>query len=282
MEVRWGSVMGVPANIVGIMNKIYFDANALAFLNAANITNPTQRAAINTLVVSLKNANIWSKFTAIWPMVGGTATTHSYNLVNPAQYQISFISTWNHSSTGATPTAVTSYANTNLNCNSVFTQNNNHIAFYSRSNTAAGSKSSMGAYQSSGGPPNPNLTLILKNAGGNAGAFNTNQTTASQYALSANTDSRGLYVNNKTSSAIGGLSIVKNGSILASNTAAITVNNYVSLNLYISAVSTNAGYFQVDDKECAFASAGLGFTSGELSTFYTIVQAYQTTLVRQV
>lgn len=259
-----------------------FDANAWAFITAAGITNGAQRTAINNLVLSLKSANIWTKFTAIWPMVGGTSTTHGYNLVNPAQYFISFISTWSHSPTGATPTSVNSYANTNLNCSTVLTQSNNHMAFYSRSNTTGAARTSMGAYGDlSAGAPIYNLSL--KNGLGNAGAFNTTQASG-QAAIAANANSQGLYVGNKNGTAIGNLTLFKNGSQIAANTVAITTNNYPNLNLYIGASSTQSGtgFFQVDDKECAFASVGTRFTSGEMSTFYTIVQAYQTTLSRQV
>ena len=54
------------------------------FLTATGITNPTISSAVCTLVTSLKSASLWNKFNAIYPMVGGTATTHMYNLRNPA------------------------------------------------------------------------------------------------------------------------------------------------------------------------------------------------------
>ena len=41
------------------------DPDAQAFITAASITDPTQQAAINTLVVDLKGYNIWSKMKAI-------------------------------------------------------------------------------------------------------------------------------------------------------------------------------------------------------------------------
>ena len=60
-----------------------YDADAQAFLTAASITDPTISGAINTLVVQMKADNIWTKMKAIYPLVGGTATTHKWNLKNP-------------------------------------------------------------------------------------------------------------------------------------------------------------------------------------------------------
>jgi len=61
-QVAWFSGVVAPA----------VDADAQAFITAANITNTTQQSAIDTLVKSLKTANIWTKMKAIYPFVGGT------------------------------------------------------------------------------------------------------------------------------------------------------------------------------------------------------------------
>jgi len=67
-----------------------FDPDAQAFITAANITNSTQQTAINTLVVGLKADNIWTKMSAIYPIVGGTATNHKYNLKDPRDLDVAF------------------------------------------------------------------------------------------------------------------------------------------------------------------------------------------------
>jgi hypothetical protein len=131
--------------------------------------------------------------------------------------------------------------------------------------------------------PNPMFVLALKNAAGNLTTAKANQS-AGQLVSVANTDSRGFYVSNKTSASIGGLVIDKNGTQVASNSSAITTNSYANLNIFIgaSSLSSSALGFQYDLKECAFASIGLGLTATERSNYYTIVQAYQTTLSRNV
>jgi len=92
------------------------DPNAQAFLDAAVITDITQANAINSLVIGLKADNLWNKMNAIYPFVGGTATTHKYNLKDPrdlnAAYRLVFNGGWVHSSIGVTPNGINGYADT--------------------------------------------------------------------------------------------------------------------------------------------------------------------------
>lgn len=80
------------------------DPDAVAFLSAAGITDPTIESAVNTLVVDMKAANIWTKMKAVYPFVGGTATTHKWNLINPldtnAAFRLVFSGGWTHDSLG--------------------------------------------------------------------------------------------------------------------------------------------------------------------------------------
>jgi len=257
------------------------DSDALSFLNTAGITNQVIFKALNNLVLDLKAADIWTRCTAIYPMVGASATTHSYNLKNPAQYQLTFAGGWSHSSTGALPNGTNAYADTGINGSTVLTQSSNHLSFYSRSNTAAGTKASMGAYNNTASP-NEILSLTLKNTTGNTGAFNTSQATG-QFAAGLNADSRGFYILNKTGSGIGGLNIIKNGTIVAQNTVAITTNTYANKNVYIGASSVTTGTaFQYDDKECAFSSIGTRLASYQYPFYTSIITNFQTALSRNV
>lgn len=106
-----------------------FDEDALAFLNAAGITDNTQKLAVNQLVLDLKAAAIWDDIIALWPFVGGTATTHKYNLKDPrdldAAYRLTFNGTLTHSSTGVKGDGSTGYYNTHINALSTLTRDSN-------------------------------------------------------------------------------------------------------------------------------------------------------------
>jgi hypothetical protein len=70
------------------------DPDVLAFVAASGVTDNTQKSAVNTLVTSLKEYSVWTKLNAIYPFVGGTATTHKWNLKDPrdldAAYRLEF------------------------------------------------------------------------------------------------------------------------------------------------------------------------------------------------
>jgi len=92
------------------------DSDVLAFIAASGITNATQRSAVNTLVTSLKGYSIWAKLNAIYPFVGGTASTHKWNLKDPrdldAAYRLEFFGGWTHNANGITGNGTNALANT--------------------------------------------------------------------------------------------------------------------------------------------------------------------------
>lgn len=110
------------------------DIDAVNFIQAAAITNQTQRNAINALVVKLKNASLWDGAKAIYPYVGGTEAQHKFNLKDPrdldAAYRITWTGTLAHSSNGVTYT--NGIGETYLNALSVFGTNYPYVANYCR------------------------------------------------------------------------------------------------------------------------------------------------------
>jgi hypothetical protein len=95
---------------------VVFDTDAQAFITAAGITNPTQQSAINTLVLGLKADSIWTKMNALYPFVGGTATSHKYNLKDPrdldAAYRLAFFGGMTHNANGIQGDGGSGYADT--------------------------------------------------------------------------------------------------------------------------------------------------------------------------
>ncbi len=92
------------------------DPDAQAFITAAGITDPTQQSAIDALVVGLKADGLWTSMTAIYPFVGGTASSHKYNLKDPrdlnAAYRLTFYGGWVHDSRGIVGNFTNTYADT--------------------------------------------------------------------------------------------------------------------------------------------------------------------------
>ena len=112
------------------------DPDAQAFITAASITDPTQQSAIDTLVTDLKGYGIWTKTKAIYPFVGGTASSHKFNLKDPqdtdAAFRLVFNGGWTHSVNGAQPNGVNGYADTFLTPSTALSLNSSHLSYYSR------------------------------------------------------------------------------------------------------------------------------------------------------
>lgn len=248
------------------------DADAQAFITAASITNPTQQSAINQLVVDLKGYSIWTKFQALYPMVGGSSTTCKYNLKDPrdldAAYRLIFNGGWTFSSTGAKPNGTNGYANTKYIPNSNGTQNSAAISYYSRTNinengVEIGSFSGAGSY------------LAIKYSGTNT-LYRINTIGTDLPYSDAN--SQGFYLANRTASNV--INGWKNNSKVVTGTLASDNSN--NQPLYLSAWNQNGGANLYSTKECAFASIGSGLTDTEAANFYTAVQNFQVALSRNI
>jgi hypothetical protein len=249
-----------------------FDADAQAFITAAAITDPTQQTAINTLVVSLKGYNIWTKMKALYPFVGGTAAQHKFNLKNPldtnSAFRLVFSGGWTHSPTGALPNGVNGYADSYLVPSTTLQLNSSHMAGYIRSNTTSGGI--FGCYNSgasNGLYTNPKFSSGLQESRNNSGGGGN----------VVNTDSRGFWINTRIVSTQ--YKIFKNNT--TNQTSNTNTTGLCTLNAYIGSINAN-GSPEYQNREIAFASIGDGLTDTDAAGYYTAIQAFQTTLGRQV
>jgi len=249
------------------------DPDAQAFITAAAITDPTEQSAINQLVVDLKGYSIWTKFSALYPFVGGTATTHKFNLKNPldtnAAFRLVFNGGWTHSSTGAKPNGTNGYADTFYTPSSHLTNiNSNHISFYSRTNAQGGIEM--------GGGPVPLVDLNLRYGSGAGGSTMWNM--AANANIPATSDSRYFLINSRTASNL--FKYIKNGTTILTTSTGAAGTTKPNVSYYIGKRNYPDNIYST--LECAFASIGDGFDDTEAANFYTAVQAFQTTLGRSI
>jgi hypothetical protein len=245
------------------------DADAQAFITAAAITNATQQSAINTLVVALKGYGVWTKMKAIYPFVGGTATTHKWNLKDPrdldAAFRLVFNGGWTHSSNGATPNGTNAFANTYYLESANATLNSGHISYYSRTNIAANAfMGATGLTTRTNIYPNETGGFYPRIQGNNSGVSGLSLNAAA-YFIASRTNSTQV-----------------NGF---RNTTKYTVSSPIdSLNnlrtYYLGA--NNESIVIYNANQTAFSTIGDGLTDTEVGNLYTAVQAYQTTLSRNV
>jgi hypothetical protein len=219
----------------------------------------------------MKADGVWTKMKAIYPFVGGSATSHKFNLKDPrdldAAYRLVFSGGWVHSSTGAKPNGTTGYADTKLAPN-VMAQNSIHASFYSRTDIT-GSYWDLGAYNAGGG--------VVIGPRYQSGTSLVYMNIKSADSMADNNPTIGLYMGNRTSSTSN--TLFRNGVIIVNGNKSSFAP--ISLNIYLGADNegTILGY---SPREQAFASIGDGLTDTEALAFYNAVQAFQTSLGRQV
>lgn len=253
------------------------DGDVQRFYDSTGITDATQKQAICELVAALKANNLWAKLEVIYPFVGGTSAAHAFNLKS-SSYNMTWVNAPTHNSTGVTFDGSTQYGNTN----------------YLASNLKL-----LGTYNTSIGVyGNP-----IGTTDNNFGAFTGGGFSAAYGAFTTTTLFSGLYYFDAfndvtyTGSGFNGLlhiqrvavadaTIFLNGSAVATETGSSNFNNagLGAINMYFGALNhpTGGGAIAHYEGDMRFAWIGQSFTTGDAATLYSIIQAYQTKLSRQL
>jgi len=250
-------------------------ADALAFIAAAGITDTTQKQAICTLVSDLQTYGIWTKMKAIYPFVGGTSSTHKWNLKDPrdldAAFRLVFSGGWTHSSNGAKPNGTNGYANTYLSPSGSLLLNDTHIAYYSRENLTY-----TGVVVGASSTGNGQCLLTMKVDPGTPQDYSCIHNNATATTSPSRNDA--MFIASRVTSTA--FKVYRNSTTYRNSTVSST--SLSTVNFYIGARNNNNSATQYTALQCAFASIGNGLTDTEAANLYTAVQAYQTTLGRQV
>ena len=275
-SIGWGSSHATSwasaTDIVGLTT----DADAQAFITAAAITDPTQQTAINTLVKGMKADGTWTKMKAIYPFVGGTASTHKWNLKDPrdldAAFRLVFNGGWTHSSNGATPNGTNGYADTKLVPSSVLAQNSSHLSYYSRTASAASVAGEIGSVKTT--VTHSYFHTHLRYTGDIYYMLLASNTSP----IVSNNTSQGFFNGSRTNST--SIAHFRNGVNLGNALSPSVALN--SLNVFLGALNIDGTAANFSTKQTAFSSIGDGLTDTEAANLYTRVQAFQTSLSRQV
>lgn len=268
-----GSV-SAPITLNLIVNEAAADADAEAFIEAAALTDETQKTAIRKLVKDLKAALLWDKLAAIYPFVGGTAASHKWNLRDArdldAAFRLTFNGGWTHGSGGAQPNGTTGYADTKLIPSQVLEdQDRAHLSFYSRTNDLTGSQMPIG---SNGEDGTQVFQLNITSANGVAGDVDS-------VAVFTPANTLGFFV--VTRAGARSLKVFQAGVLKTTDNVEHT-GIVSAAAVWIGARNLNGFALNPAVHQCAFASIGDGLTRYESAKFQNIVQAFQVGLNRAV
>jgi hypothetical protein len=258
-----------------------FDADALAFFqrvsDATGTLSLTEKQAVNQLVLDLKANSLWTPMKAIYPMVGASAAACAQNLKS-SSFTGTFSSGWTFASTGVTGNGTSAYFDTNCNLSTTLTPNNAHLSFYSRTNINQNTWE-ISVNDTLAKAYNPEYGLRMQRLDNKMAANMGSYLTQSIDIVLTN--SLGFGISSRTSNS--SFKMYKNASLLVSNSVIDALsNNYPNFKVFIGATNFGGSASGFSNKQCAFASIGDGLTDTQASNFYTAVQAFQTTLSRNV
>jgi hypothetical protein len=261
-----------------------------AFLAATGISDATIETALNDLETGLTTYSLGSKMVALYPMVGGTSDTTKYNFMDTSAFTISWNGTITFSSNGVVKTAAnmqTAWGNTGVTPKDNLTLNDTHLAYYSRTQlTATGTDaltgilypSDIGCGINSGGRFEMGIC-----AGPNNSFWSRQYAENEQVKTDSQTTTTGLFVSSRTT--ISDLKTFRNSSQVGSTYSGAQSKNFTTSTgaIFVLAEANESSGMGVGTlRECAYASIGDGLSTTDVSNLYTIVQAFQTTLGRQV
>jgi hypothetical protein len=244
-----------------------FDSDAQAFFDrvttAGGTLTTTEKQAVNQLVLDMKSAGIWSSMKAVYPMVGASAAACAQNLKS-SSFTGAFSSGWTFASTGVNGNGTSAYFDTNCIITSDLPSTNYGVGFYKRSNNVQNAADI--------GRDACNLNIYSKYLPDGKTYHRGINASPDGYSQTPNNGFYHQYGKTASSTAF------YNGTKKLTGGAGNTINAGLSLCL-AGLIFTPTGF---NPSQYTFLFTSESLTDTQASDFYTAVQAFQTTLSRQV
>jgi len=254
---------------------------AAIFIAVTGITDVTQKNAVIQLVANLKAHGIWHKLKAVYPMVGGTATTHKFNLRNPldtnAAFRLLFGGGWTHSATGAKGNGTNAYADTFFLPSANLDLRSQSFSYYCYTPSSL-FETLLGADKNS--LPGA-TTIITPNYAGGPG---NNYSCINRGSTPGHTTSvmNAFHVVNTVPAGIANVTVKTYENGVSNYSDVYTPSANVDASIYINGRNTGGVVSQPTAAECRFVTIGDGLTDIEVANLYSAVQSFNTTLGRNV
>jgi len=277
--------------LTGAIPAAAFEAETTAYLDAITIANDSTIfyaatpqeitgseiwAAVDAFVAGLKTDGLFSQMKAIYPLIGDTAVTHKYNLLDIADTNIAgrltFFGSVVHSKTGIKGNGSNAYANTNLKHSSVFSIGSESFGTYLRTEiTEEGCEIGVMNGSGLGG------AHLFADFDATRGLISRSQaeTTGGNDAVFANSSTLGLHLENRNN--VDDYIVRKRDQRL---TIIEPATNLYDLDFYMLRRNSSTPYYST--KEISFAFMANGLTLAQENALTTRVNNFQTALKRNV
>jgi hypothetical protein len=273
--------IGIGIRIGNSITGSVLDPATSAFITAFGITDPTQINALNRLVLNYKgqgnlnsSVDLWTDSSAIYPIVGGSASQHTGNLKDPrnldAAFRLAFSGGWTHSGNGMLPNGVNAFANTFIIPNTL-PQNDVALGIYSRTNNTTASTVDAGVNVSS-----IDFVNIIRWDGtlGNLSRLNNGFVSGGYVPSKTNGD---FIVSRSASNST---KVFEDGVLKQTKTDASGTRPNVAIYLGARNSSGTAAFFS--DRQLAFGEVRSSLSDSNALLRYQIIQQFQTDLGRNI
>jgi hypothetical protein len=262
-----GLGLGTYIKIISGLNPSGYDPDAQAFFDRVTVAggtlSATEQNATNQLVLDMKSTGIWTPMKAVYPMVGASAAACAQNLKS-SSFTGTFFGGWTFASTGVKGNGTSGYMQTGFFPHLELNVNSNHQSVYNISNI---STQTVDVGQTD---------LKWLTAISFSGTYYVYNPTNTITLTGAATSMLNLSINTRRSST--DFKYFRNNAEIASSNS----TNSQSFDTSQVTLSSSGGTLYFSSREYAFMSLGDGLNDTQASNLYTAVQAFQTTLGRQV
>lgn len=273
-----------------------YTARVTAYAAATGITDYTILDPLNEFDKGLVYWGLDTIMKALYPMVtdktsqSDMATQMKYNFMNPLDtnpaFRLNWVGGWIYSRTGALPNGVNAYADTFLIPSTTLTLYNNHLSFYSRTNTTVGGGLDIGCQWQQASPVLAYTFYQFNGRNSDGNAVGSISSADANRVVYTQTNPASFVVTSRTAN--NSIKGYTNGILKATNTTINTTefNGLPQNKVFISALNLNDGFTNsitvYSNKQCAFASIGNGLTDFQANIFSTLVNNLQKALNRAV
>lgn len=246
------------------------DSDAQRFIDATAITDTIIQNAIDVAVVALKDNGLWSRIYAWYPFVGGSASTHKFNVKDSRDtddaLRLTFFGGITHDANGITGNGSTGYADTHFNMLSggIYRENFG-MSQYVRNSGWSGyahgitdSSSFIGMYRSG-----TDLYYFVYGDTSVVGTVATATKLLTQQRSASNLTT--LY---------------RSGSSVATSTG--TTQAFINQTMYLLGRNTLGSALGLSTANLASTLIHKAFSDAEVATLNTIIETFETSLSRNV
>jgi hypothetical protein len=246
-----------------------YDSDMQAYITATGLSDQTYIDALNTFIIDLKAASVWTKFDRLWVLANAGATPaltclKSLELATAVNTP-TFTAGQGYAGNGTSSYLDLEFAPDPDGVN--YTLDSAHVSLFSRTNAAAN------VFDMGIGTP-AYTAIVTRFANGNALAIVNGNNVAPAFATAAVANSQGLYQASRTGAA--STTHYKDGASIATSNHAST--SLSTTKMFLGCISNANTPADFSSRQFALASIGAGFNDTEAAAFDVCVDTLKTAI----